>query len=148
VALFFQRAATVGGATALPDDGVMDGLARVAVPDDDGLALVGEGEGRDLAGLTLGARQHVEQHGALGLPENFGIVLDPAGVGIELGKLLLFGGMDLQFPVKQDGPRTGRPLIEGKDELRHKDLMGSSMAFHEKPCKGIMSWISAWIGKP
>ena len=44
-----QRAAHVGGAPVLPDDGAVDRLARAPVPDDAGLALVGDADGGDVA---------------------------------------------------------------------------------------------------
>ena len=47
-----QRVADVGGAPVLPDDGVVDRLAGGAVPDDGGLALIGDAD----AGDVLGAR--------------------------------------------------------------------------------------------
>ena len=44
-----QRRAEVGGAAVLPDDGVVDRAAGVAVPDHDGLALVGDADAGDVA---------------------------------------------------------------------------------------------------
>ena len=47
----FELLAESGGAAILPDDGVVDGLAGGAVPDDGGFALVGDADGGDVAGL-------------------------------------------------------------------------------------------------
>ena len=49
VARLLQRAADVGRAPVLPDDGAVDGLARAPVPDEAGLALVGDADGGDVA---------------------------------------------------------------------------------------------------
>ena len=47
-----QSGAGVGGAAILPDDGVMNGLAGRAVPDEGGLALIGDAESGDLLALA------------------------------------------------------------------------------------------------
>ena len=50
----FEARAMSGGAAVLPDDGVMDGLAGCALPDDDGFALVGDADGGNIAGARAG----------------------------------------------------------------------------------------------
>ena len=52
VAGALELVAEPGGAAVLPDDGVMDGLAGSAVPDDGGLALIGDADGRDVCGAS------------------------------------------------------------------------------------------------
>jgi hypothetical protein len=52
-----EAADEVLGAGVGPDDGVVEGLAVVLVPDDGGLALVGDADGLDLAlGVALGLK--------------------------------------------------------------------------------------------
>src|ERR1700678_167149 len=43
-----------GRATILPDDGIMDGITGLAIPDDGGFALVGNTEAGDIAGTDAG----------------------------------------------------------------------------------------------
>ena len=52
--LSLQLVAIACRAAVLPDDGVVDRLAGLAVPDDDGLALVGDADGRDVLGRDAG----------------------------------------------------------------------------------------------
>ena len=53
MALRFELLAESGGAAVLPDDGVIDGFAGGAVPDDGCLALVGDADGGHVAGLRF-----------------------------------------------------------------------------------------------
>ena len=48
VALTAELLAEIGGATVLPDDRIMDGIASFAIPDNRGLALVGDADGCDI----------------------------------------------------------------------------------------------------
>ena len=50
VALAAEALAEIGGAAILPDDCVADWVARVAIPYDCRLALVGDADGGDVAG--------------------------------------------------------------------------------------------------
>ena len=61
VAGLAQRGAGGGGAAVLPDDGVVDRLAGGAVPDQRGLALVGDADGRDVGGGGAGAGERLAQ---------------------------------------------------------------------------------------
>ena len=47
-AVALHLVAEAGGAAVLPDDGVADRLAGLAVPDDGGFALVGDADGGDV----------------------------------------------------------------------------------------------------
>ena len=107
--------ADVGGAPVLPDDGVVDRLAGGAVPDDGGLALVGDADG----GRHAAARPRLGDHGCRhidgGLPDVLRIMLDPAirrEMLRELGRLLRQDGAGL---VKEDGARAGGALVDGDD---------------------------------
>ncbi len=52
-----NSAADAIGARVLPDDGVVDRLARCAVPEHGGLALVGDADGGDVIGRDAGLGQ-------------------------------------------------------------------------------------------
>src|SRR5207248_1654185 len=67
------------GATTLPADRGRERLAGPAVPDEHGLALVGEADARDIAGLSLRLFQSVRDHPLGRGDDRFGVELDPAG---------------------------------------------------------------------
>src|SRR5438046_1003643 len=81
------------GASILPDDRSVTRLARSTVPDDDGLALVGDSDGRDA--LRIDAGQRLAGNGQCVLPNLFGIVLDQARGRIMLRQLPLGDRDDL-----------------------------------------------------
>ena len=65
MALCFELLAESGGAAILPDDGVVDGLAGCAVPDDGGFALVGDADGGNVAWLCVGFGKSFQGDGDL-----------------------------------------------------------------------------------
>ena len=90
VAGLIQALAQGGGAAVLPDDGVVDGSAGSAVPEDDRLALVGDAEGGDAgAGGEAGVDESLAGGGQDSGPDFFRVVLYPAGAGVDLGEFLL-----------------------------------------------------------
>ncbi len=80
-----QLLANAGRAAILPDDGAMDRLARAAVPQERGLALVRDPHGGDVLGREPGLLQGFARDIVLRLPDLRRLVLDPA----RLGKMLL-----------------------------------------------------------
>ena len=114
-----QLLAQGGGAAALPHDGVGDGPAGLPVPDDGGLPLVGDADGGQLLRGHPGLGQHLRQDGILGGPDLHGVLLHPAGLGIDLGELPLGGADDVLLPVKEDAPAAGGPLVQGGDIALH-----------------------------
>ena len=78
VAAGFQLVAEGAGPPALPDDGVVDRLAGVTVPDDGGLALVGDADGGDVRGRRADLVHRRQSHAQLGGPDLVGVVLHPA----------------------------------------------------------------------
>ncbi len=95
-----------------------------AVPQQRGLALIGDADGDDVFGAGAG----FAHGGAAGFerrrPQVLGLVLDLA-VGREmLGKLLLGERRDRGVGAEQDGPRRGRALVDREDVGRHRLPLG------------------------
>ena len=90
-------------AAALPDDGVVDGLARLPVPHNSGLALIRYADSGYILGLYL-ARSKDGSH-RLELAEKYlhRVMLDPACGGIDLIELLLRLGYNIALFVENDG---------------------------------------------
>ena len=107
-----------GAAAVLPDDGVVDRLAGGAVPDEGGLALVGDADGDDVAGQEPGFAKDFDGCGELRGEDVVGIVFDAAGVGVDLRELMLGHADDGAIVREEKGSRAGGSLIEGED-VRH-----------------------------
>jgi hypothetical protein len=114
-----ELAAILGRAPILPDDGVVDRLARAAIPDKRRLALVGDAEGDGPAAVALGLLQRLPGDGDGGLPQVLGVVLDPAATGLVLTKLLLRRPDGTPCQVVNDGPGAGGALVDGEDAFAH-----------------------------
>ena len=110
---FFQAFAKIGGTPVLPDDGIVDGPARFAVPDYGCFALIGDAESSDVFAGKFGFGQNVASDFELGVPNLAWVMLDPAGLGEDLLEFLLRDRMNLAALAEQDGAGTGCPLIEG-----------------------------------
>ena len=118
--LLHIRAKTVGReliadgrrAAALPDDRVIDGLARILVPDDRRLSLVCDADCRDIlvgrARFLHCLHGYTEHRG----PDFIGIVLHPARFGEILGELPLGHRANLPLAVENDRAGTARSLIQ------------------------------------
>ncbi len=119
VALGDQPLAQPRRAPVLPDDGVVDRLAGVPVPDERRLALVGDAEPGEVGGgdLRLGDRLAHRVHGRS--PQILRVVLDPAGAGEMLRELELPDPHHTAFAVEHDGAGRGRALVDGEDEAAH-----------------------------
>ena len=81
--------APVGRAPVLPDDRVGYRLAGLAVPDDRGLALVGDPDPGNVGSGDAGSADGIASGREHARPDLLGIVLDMAGPGKVLGELLL-----------------------------------------------------------
>ena len=112
VAFAFQRRGDAVGAGVLPHDGVVDGLARGLVPDDGGLALVGDADGVDVAGVQRRRAQRLRDDRADVVPHLDGVVLNPTGAREDLLVLLLPDGHDGARVVEDDRARARRALID------------------------------------
>ena len=128
-------------AAALPDDGVVDGPAGGLVPEDGGLPLVGDADSGDVPRGYAGFGDDLHHHGVLGGPDLHGVLLHPALLGVELGKLLLAGAYDVLRLVKQNGPGAGGALIQSQKIPAHGDA--SLCPFG----KGKIFFIVPWYGR-
>ncbi len=111
-AVLSQGVADLVGAGVLPDDGVVDRLAGGLLPDDGGLPLVGHADGGDVRGACPGLLQAALDHVLRAGPDLHRIVLDPAGLGVNLFMLFLVDGDDLAAVVEDHEPGTGGTLID------------------------------------
>lgn len=101
--------------TALPHDGVIDGLAGLAVPHDDRLALVRDTDGMDAVRVDAALELDLDHAGDLGGEDLHRILLDPARMRIAHRERAL-GHRDLVAElVKEDGPDARRPGVERHD---------------------------------
>ena len=134
----FQGIAEVSRPAILPDDGAMNRSAGLAVPDDCGLALVGNSDRRDPIEIHTCLRDDFRHHARLGRPDLFGVVLDPARLRIMLGEFTLGHTADGAGVIEQYCTGTGGALVEGKDELFHNQLVMSA-GYKSQELQG--SWI-------
>lgn len=104
------------GAGVLPDDGVVDGLTGVLVPEQRRLALVGDADGLDVvagdAGLGDGSGDDLLDV----RPDLVRVVLDPARLREDLLVLLLVDGDDPAVLVEHDAAAGRGALVDRRDE--------------------------------
>src|SRR3954452_21097145 len=116
-AIGHQPPAEVGGAPVLPDDGGGDGAAGAALPQDRGLALVGDADRGQIGGADAGGRDRLVTDGQRVAPDVLGIVLDPAVPWEVLAQLLLAHADVAALAVEHDGPAAGGTLVERENVL-------------------------------
>ncbi len=97
-----QTVAIISRAPALPDYGVVNRLSRLPVPDDSGLALIGDADSGNLIGPGVRVRKHAPGGIQLRRPDLFGTVFDPSGLRVELFEFLLRYSDRLALAVKQN----------------------------------------------
>jgi len=110
-----QFVADAARAAALPDNRIVHGLSGRALPHDHSLSLICDADCRDLPGLDLRRIDGTASSIELGLPDLFGIVLDPARLGENLPERNLFYADDDAIVVEQNGPGRRRALIQGEN---------------------------------
>src|SRR5215203_5279413 len=111
VALLTKLAAEGRASPVLPDDGVVDRLAGLPIPNDDGLALVGDPDRRYVLRRRPGVIERLPHDRQGDLPDLVGVVLDPAGPGIMLRELLLGLSHRRAVVVENYGSARRGPLI-------------------------------------
>ena len=114
-----ELADQVGGAGVLPDDGVVDRPAGGLVPQDGGLALVGDANGRQILGRDLRLGQGAGDDRLHIGPDLLGVVLHPAGPREDLPVLLLVRRHDGAGGVEDDTAGGGGALVDGGDVAGH-----------------------------
>ena len=98
------------GAAALPNDGVVDGLTGVLVPNDGGFALVGDTNSGDVSGSGTGVGHSLLGDLQLSGPNLYSVMLNPTGLGEDLSEFLLCHTAHLTLLIEQDaaiGSGTG-----------------------------------------
>jgi hypothetical protein len=132
VARPLERPAHVGRAPVLPDDGAVDGLAAATVPDDAGLALVGDADGGDVAGGQPGGGERLPRRLHRRAPDVLRVVLDLARPWIVLGELALPRPERAQVRSEHDGPARRGALIDRQNRARlghallHREMVSVS----------------------
>ena len=106
-----------GRAAALPDDGVVHRAAGGTLPQDGGLALVGDADARNVAGVHAALGDHLVHHAVLAGPDLHGVMLYPALMRVDLLKFPLLHTEDVLLVVKEDGTAAGRALIQRENVL-------------------------------
>src|ERR1700744_1154676 len=93
----------------------MNGFAGGAVPDDGGLALVGDAYGGYILCVYAGFGQGLFCAGELARKNLFGVMFYPAGLWVKLMKLTLGCSGDFAGVVKDDGAGAGGALVESQN---------------------------------
>ena len=112
-----QLVAVFGGASALPYDGIAYRLAGCPVPDYGGLTLVGNADGRHIVGGQPCFFKRSLGNGHLCCKDGLCVVLDPAGLGIDLGKFLLRNAYDMSVFIEQNTAAAGCSGVERHNAL-------------------------------
>ena len=108
-----------GYSRILPHQGIVQRLAGVAIPEHRGFPLVGDADGRQVAG-PQGALPHGGRHHLFGAaPDLVGVVLHPPRPRVDLLVLFLRAGDDSPGAVEYHEPRAGGALIDCSDVVWH-----------------------------
>ena len=132
-----QLVHNAGRAAALPDDRGINRPTGRFIPENGGLALVGDADAGYLGGGYVGCCQCLQHGGILGGPNLHWLLLDPALVRIMLGQLMLADRQNVLFTVKQNRARTGRALIQCQNILRHLSVASLSCSYHTVMEQGL-----------
>ena len=100
-------------AAALPYDGVVYGATRLLFPDDRRFALVGDADGGDVRRREPARAERLRERFKLRIEDRHRIMLDPAGLRIDLGERVLRERNHAPVLVKNDGAGACRPLVKG-----------------------------------
>src|SRR5450830_184199 len=98
----FERIAKRRGAAVLPDDSVIQGAAAIAIPDDGGFTLVGDTDGGNRGAVETGLGDSFRRYPGLRRPDLLRIMLNPAGLRINLLEFLLRRADDVTGMIEQD----------------------------------------------
>ena len=109
----------------LPDDRVAHRLSTAAVPNNRGLALVGDADGRDVRRVNAKTCHCLKTGHDGGRPKIRGVMFDPPGAGQVLSKFLLLHGRHLVMLIEENCATGRRALIDCED-VAHDCLPGQS----------------------
>ena len=104
---------------ALPHDCVVDGMSCLLLPDDRGLALVCDRDGREPVRMDAGLELHLDHAGHDTRGDLFGVLLDPAWMRIEVLDRTACLPDGPAFFVEDDGTHAGRSCVERHDIAGH-----------------------------
>ena len=104
---------------ALPDNGIVHRLSRVLVPDNGRLPLVCNADGRNVAVVGADLSHSLHSNRQLRGPDFHRVMLHPARLGINLGKLLLRHAAYISLFVKQNTAGAGCPLVQCNHVFSH-----------------------------
>jgi len=114
------------GPRVLPDDRVVHGLARTTIPDQGGLALVGDPDRRDVGdGHLVEPRLHDFLRA---LPDLERVVLDPTRLREDLLVLFLIDGDNFAAVVEHHEARARGALVDCCCVFRHQYLLSPLFA--------------------
>ncbi len=118
----FHLVASFRGSAILPDNCVVDRLARLPVPDNRGLPLIGDANSRQVASADASLTENLDHRTHLRGKNVEGVMLDPSALGVNLLELPRSLGDDVAVFAKQNGSRAGRSLIKRKNVLHGTSL--------------------------
>ena len=116
---FGQLAADAVRAGVLPDDGVVVRLAGARVPDHRGLALVGDADRCQVVRRQIGFRQTALDHILRARPDLQRVVLDPAGLRVDLLVFELVDAHHRAGVIEDHEAGAGRALVDGSNVSGH-----------------------------
>ena len=121
--LGFQGVAVRTGTAALPHDGMVNGLAGDLIPNNGGLTLVGDTDGRNICRGGTDLLHGLHSYAQLRGPDLICIVFYPAGFRKVLGELPLGDAAHFaSFVEKNTAVRSGTG-VQGHDVLCHKYVL-------------------------
>ena len=109
---FAEARALGSGSPVLPDDGVAERLQCLAVPHDEGLALVGDADGANVGWPGACGVQRITRGGLYRCPYLVGVVFHPAWLRVVLSNLRVAFASDLAVHADGDCGGASRALVE------------------------------------
>src|SRR5699024_3553121 len=128
--LFFQRIAHFRGASALPDDRIVNRISCGAFPADDGFALVGNADRFNVRGIDMRALKDFGDDAAHRSPDIFGVMLYPSCARIVLRKGFIDRAVHAQIFIDQHGGGASGALVDGEDDVRHAFPLKRYVSMH------------------
>src|ERR1700722_18592707 len=132
MAICAKSIADGGGAAALPDDGVGYGPSCGALPCEDGLALVGDGDAGDVSGASDTFTGRIEN----GLPDEERILLDEVWLWMKKPERRRCSKYDFALAIDEKSLGIGRALIDGEDEAHSISRAAASFSAEVSDAEG------------